>query len=123
MSTTYGRYLRRVDGGFAHYCPACQAMHVYFVDKPSHSGARWKFNENPDLPTFTPSMNIRWGTYADPTYVDEGRESGICHYFVMNGQIMYCGDCTHDMKGKTVPLPELPSPILDDVPLIWVGPR
>ena len=53
-------------------------------------------------------MNIRWGTYADPNYKDEDNLSGVCHYFVTNGQIIFCGDCTHAMKGQTAPLPELP---------------
>ena len=91
--------LRRLPVGYGHYCPACKSMHVYYVDKPTRKGAKWSFDGNADKPTFAPSMNISWG--RDPV---EGR----CHYFVTNGEIRYCGDSTHELAGKTVPLPELP---------------
>ena len=95
-------FLRKVDVGYAHYCPACKQTHVYYVDKPTRRGARWGFDGNIDKPTFTPSMNIGWGDEKRPATM------GRCHYFITDGQIRYCGDCTHDLKGQTVPLPELP---------------
>jgi hypothetical protein len=49
-----------------------------------------------EKPTFTPSMRISWGRRDEPEHV--------CHYFITEGKIEYCGDCTHHMKGQTLPL-------------------
>lgn len=111
-----GKYLRRVgaaDGhtarGYSHWCPACEEMHAFAVDEAFKNGARWSFDGNLDAPTFSPSMNIRTGRFADPNFVDaEGDLSRVCHYFLRNGHLEFLGDCTHGMKGQTVPLPELP---------------
>jgi hypothetical protein len=32
----------------------------------------------------------------------------ICHTFIKAGMIEFLGDCTHKLKGQTVPLPPLP---------------
>lgn len=109
-----GKYLRRVGsadghtaGGFAHWCPACKEMHAFAVDAPFRNGARWSFDGNLDAPTFAPSMNIRIGPYLDN---DEGKQGqfDVCHYFLRAGKIQFLDDCTHSMRGQTVPLPELP---------------
>jgi len=73
-------------------CPACNNIHL-FVD------SMWKFNGNLDKPTFTPSMlsNKDLSNPAMPR----------CHSFVTDGKIKFLGDCTHDMKGQTVDLPEI----------------
>lgn len=71
-------------------CPACGCTH--FADK------RWTFNGDKDNPTFTPSIRV---SHRDP----KGKER-VCHFHVRNGAIAYENDCTHEMKGKTVPLPE-----------------
>lgn len=42
----------------------------------------------------------------------KGRQTTRCHLFVTNGQIIYCGDCPHDLAGKTVdmlPVSQWPS--------------
>jgi hypothetical protein len=31
-----------------------------------------------------------------------------CHYIMTAGMISFCGDCTHSLAGKIVPIPELP---------------
>lgn len=62
---------------------------------------RWGFNGDYDCPTFTPSLNTWWG----------GEGSGIplhrCHSFITDGKIQFLGDCTHELVGQTVDLPEL----------------
>lgn len=37
-------------------------------------------------------------------------ESGdfVCHSFVRNGRVEFLGDCTHELAGQTVDLPDLP---------------
>jgi hypothetical protein len=112
-----GRFLRRTGGadgytagGYAHWCPACEIMHHFAVDEPQRNGARWTFDGNLESPTFTPSMNITTGRFADPTWKDPDGEdlSSVCHYFLRAGRIEFLGDCTHALAGQTIDLPELP---------------
>lgn len=49
-------------------------------------------------------MNIRINT-PDMAEHNACAGSSVCHYFLRNGQIQYLGDCTHAMRGQTVPLP------------------
>jgi len=85
-----------------HYCPACDELHPYAVDKPFSNGHQWTFNNNLEKPSFYPSMNMTIHSKPPRT----------CHYFVTDGQIIYCGDCTHEYSGKTIPLPEIPEKYL-----------
>lgn len=85
----------------AHWCPACKGMHDFAVEQPFRNHAQWSWNQDANKPTMTPSMNIRIGPMPD-------NSMNICHYFLTNGQIIYLGDCTHDLKGQTVALPPIP---------------
>lgn len=87
-------------------------MHVFSLDGPNHCGARWVWNGNVEYPTFTPSMNIRTNPPDHPHY-QPGAGSSVCHYILTSGVINFCGDCTHAMKGQSVPLPELPERLRD----------
>jgi len=88
----------------AHWCPACKELHGFWVDKPNpDNGARWTFDGNLDVPTFNPSMNIR------AEFAPEDGGPFVCHYFLKNGVIQYLNDCTHEMAGKEIPLPDLPA--------------
>ncbi len=93
----------------AHWCPACAQMHDYAVEQPFRNGAQWTFNGDGDQPTFSPSMNISWGP-------NSRGDVGRCHYFVTCGRIIYCGDSTHALAGKTVDLPDIPEEVLRRVP-------
>lgn len=96
---------------YRFWCPGCQDYHTIHVNgKKNSCGATWKFDMNLDRPTFSPSINLRTGTYADPNWKppDSGDNwSVICHSFVRDGKIQYCGDTTHALRGKTAELPEL----------------
>lgn len=100
--------------GWAHWCPACEEAHEYYVDLPTGKGDQWTFNGNQEKPTFSPSMNISWGYMVDgiapetKAYYEQRRNGGRCHYNIDDGVITYHGDCTHAMKGQKVPLPDLP---------------
>ncbi len=74
-------------------CPACKHIHIIAVDFAFKNGAQWTFNCNFQKPTFGPSIKL-----TSPGY--------CCHFFVKEGEIKYCNDCTHILAGKTVPLPE-----------------
>jgi len=34
----------------------------------------------------------------------------VCHSFVTDGRIQFLGDCTHNLAGQTVDLPEITDP-------------
>lgn len=91
--------LRRLEGGYGHWCPGCGQMHYIAVEKPLGNGAHWGFNGDVDKPTFNPSVKIRSSRKGEPT---------CCHYFIKDGQIEFCSDCTHELSGKTVPIPKFP---------------
>jgi hypothetical protein len=59
----------------------------------------WKWNEDVDKPTVTPSIRVRGGSKEGET---------TCHFFITDGEIRYLGDCTHELKGQTVPMLEWP---------------
>lgn len=102
--STMGK-LRRTKNGIAHWCPACEKVHVFTTDGKNTSGAGWAWNGSVDKPSFTPSMLIRWGKHCDPSWEEMG---GVCHYILTDGVINFCGDCTHAMVGQSVPLPDWP---------------
>lgn len=115
-----GTKMRRVGsaegytaGGLAHWCPGCEEMHQFALDGKNSSGAQWTWDGNVEAPSFSPSMNIRTNAPDHPHYQPDACSS-VCHYFVRAGRIEYLGDCTHAMKGQTVPLPVLPARLRDD---------
>jgi hypothetical protein len=36
------------------------------------------------------------------------RVDRVCHYRVTAGQLEFYPDCTHDLKGQTVAMPDIP---------------
>jgi hypothetical protein len=89
------------NGGQVFWCPGCDSAHA-LNSRPN--GPRWSYNENPDSPTFSPSVlvTLRW-SQNDDTMKDE-----ICHSFVKGGRIQFLGDCTHKLVNQTVDIPEWP---------------
>ena len=110
---TYGdNPLWKSGRGYEHWCPACKTTHEFAVQEPFRNGAKWTFDGNVDAPTLTPSMNIRIGPYPDDNEHGPGWIE-VCHYFLRGGVIQYLTDCTHEMKGQNVPLPDLPLHLWD----------
>jgi len=105
------------DDRLAFRCPGCGYEHVISIGEGP--GPRWGYNGNQDAPTFTPSVLVKSGHYVPDYRGDcwctfeqrEGRPApfkcGVCHSFVRDGMIQFLGDCTHELAGKTVPLPEI----------------
>lgn len=84
----------RIHGGVQHvwyHCPGCKHLHGV----PSE---RWNWNGDTEMPTLWPSVRhfIPAGEW--------GPEKTTCHYFVLGGLIKYCGDCEHELAGKTMPM-------------------
>jgi len=105
------RYLRTVAGGFAHWCPGCERLHVIMTHSdPKFPGPVWSFDGNVEAPTFNPSVRITYnGSDAGQVRPSGSRApAACCHYFLHGGKLQFCGDSTHELAGQTVPLPELP---------------
>lgn len=109
--------LRRGTNHYVHWCPACEGMHVITVGGPPEK-PNWSFDGNLNSPTFSPSVNIRWGNKV-PGQEGRHRVGGQCHYFIRAGHIEYCGDCTHALAGKVVELPDLPERYRDGPNCQW----
>ena len=69
--------------------------------------SRWTWNGSADAPTFSPSVKQTWTEWDEKDGQKTSTEM-CCHYFIRDGKIEFCGDCTHEMAGKTVPLPDVP---------------
>jgi hypothetical protein len=97
--------LRSTQDGFAHWCPGCEQHHGFYVANAGPGGAIWTFDGNVDRPTFAPSMVVNYEAYQD-----EGISVGAerCHYWLRSGAIEFLNDCTHQLKGLTITLPDLP---------------
>lgn len=76
----------------------CKACHQHFIQTP-----RWSFNGDMEKPTFSPSVSETCNAEDHPSYRKEAATSR-CHFTITNGMIQYHGDCTHDLKGQTLPL-------------------
>jgi len=76
----------------------CRACGQHFIPVP-----RWNFNGDMECPTFSPSVNETCNSPDHPSYQSQAATSR-CHFIITDGNISYCGDCTHDLKGQTLPL-------------------
>lgn len=114
-----GTKLRRLEGGrVSYWCPGCDCAHALMVERPEGvAGPCWDWNEDCDLPSFSPSVLVRYEHWVPPVTDDnladwqrepweQTKQVDICHAFVTNGHIQFLGDCTHALVGQTVPLPD-----------------
>lgn len=114
--------LRNVQGGgLTFWCPGCKSVHT--IHHGPGQGPRWGWNGDADRPTFTPSVLVRsghyvpghelgscWCTYyAERPDEDPAFKCGVCHSFVTDGRIQFLSDCTHELAGQTVDLPDWPA--------------
>ena len=90
---------KKVVEYYTFYCQGCKMQHTYTVNS-DNSG--WQFNGNIESPTFTPSLLNRQQIMNKETETLEDKTR--CHLFITNGKLEYCGDCTHELAGKTVDL-------------------
>jgi hypothetical protein len=94
--------IRTAKGQFTHtfFCPGCKCGHGINTEpnKPNGMGGFvpvWTFNGDFEKPTIRASVLVNHG--------NDGR-NGRCHSFVTDGNIQFLDDCTHELKGQTVPL-------------------
>lgn len=87
--------------GYSWWCPGCKYHHWV----PTDGSRGWRFTGTMEKPSITPSVR-----HFDPAHMsDDGKtveipEKTFCHYFITDGQIKYCRDCTHHLNGQTVPM-------------------
>jgi len=89
------------DGWICFWCPGCNCAHRVPVKPLHHSG--WVFNGDLEKPTLSPSILVR---YPPKTPDTPDNPHPRCHSFVRDGKIQLLSDCTHQLAGKTVDLPE-----------------
>lgn len=76
-------------GQYYFRCPGCKTLHVF--------NNTWDFNKDFSNPTISPSLLITAGKHINYK----------CHSFIKGGKIQYLSDCTHELKGQTIELPEV----------------
>ena len=96
----YGRKLARIDfdngsTDWYFFCPAC--LYGHYFRTPA-----WGFNGNVNCPTFTPSLKIGQFRMKGGVPVEPKIEIVECHLNLVDGKIIYGGDCPHQFVGQTV---------------------
>lgn len=109
--------MRRMDDThFRFECPGCKDWHVI--------STAWQVSGDMDKPTVQPSILVRNGHFAPGQregrgcwctfYVENPPAPGEkvfkcqqCHSYIKDGMIQFLDDCSHELRGKTVELPEL----------------
>ena len=86
-----------VGNGLVFMCPGCNERHVIYHG--DGNGPRWSWIGDATAPTFTPSVRVRG------VKEDTGVPS-VCHSVITKGKIQFLGDCTHNLAGQTVDLPD-----------------
>lgn len=86
-----------MPGYYEFFCPGCKIEHP--INTNPEFGCVWQFNKDLDKPTALPSLLWNVGG-ANPSIP-------ICHSFIREGRIQFLSDCTHDLAGQTVEIPEL----------------
>ena len=82
---------------YCFHCEGCGNSHSVRVRGPRPC---WKVSGvEEDKPTVYPSIRVRGG--VDLKYV--------CHSFVRDGKIQYLKDCTHELAGQIVEIPDFDS--------------
>jgi hypothetical protein len=84
-------------GRFVFFCPGCGDNHVINTSAKNNLPVH-KLTGTLSKPTIRASVLSKGNGMENKPH---------CHSFVTNGQIHYLKDCTHELAGKTVPLPSL----------------
>lgn len=102
--------MSRDEHKHAFFCPGCGFAHWFKTD-----GGGWTWNGDRERPTISPSIlatGKRNITDEEAAAIMIGRLVDVptfrCHSFVTDGRIRFLDDCTHNMRGQTVELPEFP---------------
>ena len=109
-------------------CPGCKSSHMLPIG--AGPGHRWTYNNEPESPTFTPSVfcktirpkmsDAEWDEY-DKAFTEHGSDYVVndprfrhwCHSFIRDGMIQYLNDSTHELAGQQVELGHFVGPVGD----------
>lgn len=94
--------------GWSFYCPACKRAHIFYTDL-KHFPLAWTFDGNVDSPTFSPSLLLYTPEVVDSITGEKIPRAATCHLVLTAGVINYCGDCPHELAGKSVALVDWPT--------------
>lgn len=103
--------VKGVDGAqLGIFCPGCGTAHFVNVKAWGDPAPIWKWNGNRDKPTFSPSLLVTWngskrGDDDSPRHPHSTDHKRVCHSFVVDGCWQFLSDCTHTLRGQTVPIP------------------
>lgn len=90
--------IARTDDGYTmFFCPGCKEPHAL-----NTAPGGWSWNGSHDAPSFVPSIRV----FKEDNVT-------LCHSFVTEGKIAFCGDSPHALSGQTVELPEWKGAITD----------
>lgn len=100
--------IRKLPGGQHEFvCPGCNETHTINAEI-------WTFDGDYQRPTLSPSVLVRGTRFVGgPDDTPENSEWAslwppfTCHSFVRDGRIQFLNDCTHELAGQTVDLPEV----------------
>jgi hypothetical protein len=76
------------------HCPGCDFAHSFRTRCTPPNKPVWKWDGDLILGTFSPSLLVRF-------------DNQRCHSFVKEGKIQFLSDCTHDLAGTTVDVPQV----------------
>lgn len=80
-------------------CPGCKHPHKVGIREGTNVGHVWDFNWDYEKPSFNPSyLSTHPRTKPIPNYV--------CHLFIRDGKIEFLTDCSHDLAGQTIDIPD-----------------
>lgn len=82
-------------------CPGYKMYHV--VRYGTDTEPNWTWNGSLDKPTISPSI---LATYNGKDAGINGAPPSVCHSFVREGKFQFLSDCTHNLAGQTVDIPE-----------------
>jgi hypothetical protein len=97
------------NGDMSHmfFCPGCNEHHGIITNRGATGGPVWDFNGDLDRPTVSPSILVTWPANPDASEeFKEWRTERRCHSFIREGKIQYLSDCTHELAGQTIEIPE-----------------
>ena len=112
--------LRRSTIGISFWCPGCDEPHHITTGNPTST---WSWNDDAERPVCSPSVLVSghrvtrdasgkwsggWERDAAGNLIPE-----VCHSFIgcngaQPGQIIFLGDSTHHLAGRTVELADWP---------------
>ena len=85
-------------------CPGCCYNHGIFIERTQRPV--WTWNGDVEKPTIAPSILSKTGPWPD-SHATKAGKIDVCHFYVLDGNIEFLGDCTHGLAGQAVPLPQM----------------